>query len=63
MKKFIVRYYLSENEQERLSRITERYKAGGISLSMEEIFEAVMQAGSRHDIERKLGLMEDQQEV
>ncbi len=66
MKEFIVSYYLTEDEQERLSRIAEGYKAYDISLSMEEIFEVFMQAGSSHDIdgrfkiaERNLGLRED----
>lgn len=66
MKEFAVTYSLEEDELERLRRITERYKEIGLDLPIEKMFEGIMQAGSRYDIdgklkchERKLGLRED----
>ena len=53
MKEFTVTYSLEEDELERLGRITERYKERGLDLPIEKMFEGIMLAGSRHDLDRK----------
>ena len=66
MKDFTVTYSLEEDDLERLIQITESYRKRGYGLPIEKMFEIIMQAGSRYDIdgkfkyhERCLGLRED----
>jgi len=57
---------LSEDDEERLQKITEEYKKKGLNLSEDKQFESIMFCGSEQDIdskfkfhEWKLGLRED----
>lgn len=58
MKEITVRYYLDDEEMERLKRITESYKGKWPDLTEEKMFEAIMQAGSRYDIDGKFKVHE-----
>lgn len=66
MREIPVNYLLSEEDEERLHKITEEYKKRGMDLSEDEQFETIMLCGSKHDIDNKLkfhewklGLRED----
>ena len=66
MQEIIVKYLLTDEEVERLQKITEEYKKQGLDLSLEKQFESIMCCGSKDDIdskfkfhEWKLGLRED----
>ena len=66
MQEIIVKYLLTDEEMERLQKITEEYKKQGLDLSLEKQFENIMCCGSKDDIdskfkfhEWKLGLRED----
>ena len=66
MQEIRVKYLLTDEEEERLQKITEGYKKQGLDLSLEKQFENIMCAGSKHDIdskfkfhEWKLGFRED----
>lgn len=66
MKEITVKYLLTDEEVERLQKITEWYKKQGLDIPLEKQFENIMCAGSKHDIdskfkfhEWKLGLRED----
>jgi len=57
---------LSDEEEERLLKITEEYKKQGLNLSEDKQFMAIMFTGSKYDIDNKfkfhewkLGLKED----
>ena len=53
MQEITVKYLLSDEEVERLQKITEEYKKQGLDLSLEKQFESIMCCGSKHDIDGK----------
>lgn len=66
MRDVTVKYLLQDEDEERLRKITELYKAQGLNLSEDKMFEAIMCMGAKYDIDRKLkfhewklGLRED----
>lgn len=66
MQEITVKYTLTDEEVERLQRITEEYNKKGMKLTCEKQFEYIMFAGSKYDIDNKfklhelaLGLRED----
>lgn len=66
MQEITVKYLLTDEEVERLKKITEEYKKQGLDLTPEKQFENIMFAGSKYDIDKKfklhefsLGLRED----
>lgn len=66
MRDVTVKYLLQDEEEERLRKITELYKAQGLDLSEDKMFEAIMCMGAKYDIDGKLkfhewkhGLRED----
>ena len=67
MRDIIVKYTLKDEDEERLKRITEEYKAQhNFEMAEDKMFEAIMCLGSYHDIDNKLkfhewklGLRED----
>ena len=66
MQEITVKYLLTDEEMERLQKITEGYKELGLDLTHDKQFEAIMCCGSRYDIdskfkfhEWKLGLREE----
>ena len=66
MQKITVKYLLTDEEMERLQKITEGYNKQGMKLTCEKQFENIMFAGSKYDIDNKfkfhelaLGLRED----
>ncbi len=66
MREVSVNYMLSDEDEERLRRITDEYKKQGLDLSEDKQFKAIMFCGSKHDIDNKfkfhewkLGLIED----
>ncbi len=66
MHEISVTYTLSEEDEERLRKITEEYKKQGLNLSEHKMFETIIFTGSKHDIDNKfkfhewkLGLRED----
>lgn len=66
MKEITVRFLLSDQEEQRLRRITDGYKKLGLDTSMERMFDTIMFTGSKYDVdskfkfhERKLGIIEN----
>ncbi len=66
MREVSVNYKLSDEDEERLRRITDEYKKQGLDLSEDKQFKSIMFCGSKHDIDNKfkfhewkLGLIED----
>lgn len=66
MREITVKYLLLDEQEERLKKITELYKAQGLERSDDKMFEDIMFAGSKFDIDKKLkfhewklGLRED----
>ena len=58
MKEICVTYLLSDEEEQRLKRITEEYKEQDLLLSADKIFQNIMLIGSKYDIDNKLKLHE-----
>lgn len=54
MREVVVKYLLQDEDEKRLIQITESYKAQGLDLSENKMFESIMFAGSKHDIDKKL---------
>lgn len=66
MREIKVEYLLTDELEERLRIISEKYKEKGLNLSEDKQFEAIMNCGCHHDIDVKfkfhewsLGLRED----
>ena len=66
MQELIVKYLLTDEEVERLEKITEGYQEMGFDITQERMFDTIMCMGSKSDIENrfkfhewKLGLRED----
>ena len=66
MRDITVKYLLQDEDEERLRKITELYKAEGYEFSEDKMFETIMCTGSKFDIDKKfrfhewkLGLRED----
>ena len=66
MQELIVKYLLTDEEVERLEKITEGYQEMGFDITKERMFDTIMCMGSKSDIENrfkfhewKLGLRED----
>lgn len=66
MQEITVKYLLTDEEVKRLQKITEECKKQGLDLTPEKLFENIMFAGSKYDIDNKfklhefsLGLRED----
>lgn len=66
MRKVMVEYMLSDEDEKRLREITEEYKRNGLNISEDRMFESIMYMGSKFDIDKKLkfhewklGLRED----
>ena len=53
MREITVNYLLSDEDEQRLCRITEEYKKLGLNLSLDKQFEAIMCCGSRYDVDAK----------
>lgn len=54
MKEITVPYMVSDENEERLKKITEKYRERGLNFSEEEMFKNIMFAGSMYDIDEKL---------
>ena len=66
MMEISVKYSLTDEDEQRLQNIVKEYIKQGLKLPMEKLFEGIMLAGSRYDIDKKfkfheytLGLRED----
>lgn len=67
MRDITVKYTLRDEDEERLKRITEKYKTRhNFEMTEDKMFDAIMCLGSYHDIDKKLkfhewklGLRED----
>lgn len=53
MREITVKYTLSDEEENRLRKITEVYKKLGLNKTADEMFESIMTTGSESDIGRK----------
>ena len=53
MREIIVRYTLTDEDEQRLEKITEEYKKRGLDLSLDKQFESIMCCGCRYDIDSK----------
>lgn len=58
MREITVKYLLTEEEEERLRKITELYKTQGLDISEDKMFESIMCMGAKYDIDKKFGLHE-----
>lgn len=64
MRDIIVKFMLSNEDEQRLQKITELYRQQSLNLSEDKMFESIMFTGSKYDIDKKfhewkLGLREN----
>lgn len=60
MKEMTVTYLLSDEQEQRLARITEEYKKQNLNLSLDKQFNGIMTFGSDDDINRRFAIHEQQ---
>ena len=60
MREVSVTYLLSDEQEQRLRRITEEYKKQGLDLSPDQQFNGIMAYGSDNDINRRFAIHEQQ---
>lgn len=60
MREITVKYILSDEEENRLRKITEAYRKQGLNKSEDKMFESIMTTGSESDIGRKFEYHEQQ---
>ena len=58
MRKITVAYELSDEQEERLEKLTEAYRKKGLVRPQDKIFEFIMATGSKWDIEQKFSATE-----
>ena len=58
MQEITVKYLLTDEEVERLQKITEEHNKQGMELTCEKIFQNIMFAGSKYDIDNKFKIHE-----
>lgn len=58
MKKIVVTYSLSDEQEKRLDAIVREYKNHGFSVSPESLFSVMMITGSVYDIDSRLAFEE-----
>ena len=58
MREIKVTYLLSDNQVERLTRITEEYRKQSLNLTLDKQFEGIMTYGSDEDINRRFTMHE-----
>ena len=58
MREINVTYLLSDEDEERLKKITEEYKKQGLDMPEDEMFEGIMFCGDMYDINKKFTLHE-----
>ena len=58
MREISVTYLLSDEDEERLKKITEEYKKQGLDMTEDKIFEGIMFCGAMYDIDKKFTLHE-----
>ena len=49
----MVTFMLSDEDEQRLRKITELYKQQGLDLSEDKMFESIMFTGSKYDVDKK----------
>lgn len=49
----MVEFILSDEDEQRLRKITELYRQQGLDLSEDKMFESIMFTGSKYDINKK----------
>ena len=60
MREINVTYLLSDEDEERLKKITEEYKKQGLDITEDEMFDGIMFCGAMCDIDKKFKLHESQ---
>lgn len=60
MRKITVKYILSDEEENRLRKITEAYRKEGLNKTIDEMFETIMRIDSEYDIGQKFEYHEQQ---
>lgn len=58
MKTFTVRYFLTEDEAEKVGKIAKKLQEAGHNLTSEEVFELAMVSGCSEAVDRNLRLVE-----
>lgn len=53
MRDITMTFTLSNEDEQRLKKITELYKQQGLDLSEDKIFESIMFTGSKYDVDKK----------
>lgn len=54
MKDIAVKFMLSDEDEQRLQKITESYRKQGLDLSEDKMFESIMFTGSKYDVDKKI---------
>ena len=58
MRVISVSYHLSDEDEQRLEKITEEYKKQGLDLTPDRMFGSIMCCGGTHDIDSKFRFYE-----
>lgn len=58
MRKISVTYMLLNEDEERLRKITEKYKEEGLDITEDKMFESIIFTGSKYNIDSKFKLHE-----
>ena len=53
MRDITVKFMLSDEDEQRLHKITELYNQQGLILSEDRMFESIMFTGSKYDVDKK----------
>lgn len=53
VREIAVKYTLSDEDEQRLRKITELYKQKGLDFSEDNMFESIMLTGSKYDVDKK----------
>lgn len=53
MREITMKFMISDEDEQRLKKITELYKAQGLNLSEDKMFESIMFTGSKYDVDKK----------
>lgn len=53
MREITVKYLLTDEDENRLKKITEAYRKQGLNKTADEMFESIMTTGSEYDIGQK----------
>lgn len=59
MKEITVQYLISDENEQRLQKITDKYKEHGLVSTPERVFQSIMLVACEYDIDQKFKLVEE----